>query len=107
MKLSIKPFAIGAAAALIALGTTAARPADSTERTTMPDYCSQRDVNCVLDDGRPVRVVVGASANTTPSATITGTGGTAGPTAGSATFGGSAGGTSSSTSSTASFRGRR
>lgn len=30
--------------------------AEATDRTTMPDYCSQRDVNCVLLDG-PSRVM--------------------------------------------------
>jgi hypothetical protein len=56
MRPSRKPFAAAVAAALMALGTTAACADDSTESTGVSDYCSQLDVNCVLDDGRTIRV---------------------------------------------------
>lgn len=46
--------AITAAVTALTSGTVIA--ADSTERTTMPDFCSRRDVNCVIPDGGP-RVV--------------------------------------------------
>jgi hypothetical protein len=35
--------------------------ADPTERTSMPDYCSERDVVCVLPDGGPGRIVAGGA----------------------------------------------
>ena len=56
MRSSRKPFAAALAAALTALGTTAAFAYNSTEYTSVADYCSQLDVNCVLDDGRAIRV---------------------------------------------------
>jgi hypothetical protein len=56
MRSSSNPFALGVVAALMALGTTVACAANSTEYTSVSDYCSQLDVNCVLDDGRAVRV---------------------------------------------------
>jgi hypothetical protein len=43
-------------ASVSALLPTALIAADATDRTTMPDYCSERDVNCVLLDG-PSRVI--------------------------------------------------
>lgn len=45
--------------------------ADSTDRTTMPDFCSNRDVNCVLPDGAQPRVVTGGGTPTTPVQTPT------------------------------------
>ena len=41
----------------------------STERTSMPDHCTQRDVNCVIPDNTtPIRSAVGAApvTGTTP-----------------------------------------
>ena len=40
-------------AAILALAAGAALAADSSERTSMPDRCSERDVNCVIPDGQP------------------------------------------------------
>jgi len=47
--------AILAAFPLLAIGDASA--ADATERTVMPDFCSRRDVNCVLPDAAGARVV--------------------------------------------------
>ena len=44
-----------AALPLLAIGDSSA--ADATERTVMPDFCSRRDVNCVLPDATGSRVV--------------------------------------------------
>ena len=38
-----------------ALAAPMAFAADRTERTTMPEKCSERDVNCVIKDGAPPR----------------------------------------------------
>ena len=47
-------------------GVAAAHAADaSTERSTMPDYCTNRDVNCVLPDTpAPIKSAVGATSAT-------------------------------------------
>ena len=37
--------------ALAALAAPVSHGADSTNRSSMPDFCTQRDVNCVLPDG--------------------------------------------------------
>ena len=37
------------------LAAPASFAADSTERTTMPEKCSERDANCVVQDGAPPR----------------------------------------------------
>jgi hypothetical protein len=39
------------------LATGASEAADSTDRTVMPDFCSRRDVNCVLPDSTGTQVV--------------------------------------------------
>ena len=52
MRSSSKAFAVAVAAALMALGTTHAFAATAADQ----DYCSQLEVNCLLDDGRAVRV---------------------------------------------------
>ena len=49
---SSKVFAVAVAAALMALGITDAFAANPSDQ----DYCSQLEVNCLLDDGRAVRV---------------------------------------------------
>ncbi len=36
--------------------------ADPTERTSMPEYCANRDVSCVLPDNAPARVISGSRA---------------------------------------------
>jgi hypothetical protein len=42
----------------------------SEEPTSMPDYCLDRDVNCVLNDGLPrPAVIVRDTSDTTPTAT--------------------------------------
>jgi hypothetical protein len=67
-------------------------PADSAEEpTSMPDFCAERDVNCVLDTGAPRRAVVGALIGQTPGATTTAPQAPAGSAASSAAFAGSAG----------------
>ena len=38
-----------------ALFTSAALAADSSDRTSMPSSCSDRDANCVIKDGPPRR----------------------------------------------------
>lgn len=43
----------------------------STDRTTMPDYCSNRDVNCVLPDNTGGRVVSGSASAARQSTTAT------------------------------------
>ena len=53
-------------AALPLLATDDARAADATERTVMPDFCSRRDVNCVLPDAAGSRVVGTPSVATQP-----------------------------------------
>jgi hypothetical protein len=62
---------------------TPANLEDPAEPTSMPDYCAERDVNCVLDDGPPRRAVVGASIGRTPGTTPTAPGAAANATAGS------------------------
>ena len=54
----MKIVAATAAAVFAALLAPAALAADSTERTTMPDKCSERDVNCEIKDGAPRRRAV-------------------------------------------------
>ena len=99
--------------------------ADNTERTVMPDFCSRRDVNCVLPDTAGSRVVVtpgvaGAAAGTiaaqpdasgvttvvTPSSSGVPSVSTAPPVltapATTATIGGTTSGTTSSSASSAS-----
>lgn len=44
-------------AAFPLLAISDASAADATERTVMPDFCSRRDVNCVLPDAAGSRVV--------------------------------------------------
>jgi hypothetical protein len=45
--------------------------ADALEPATMPDYCAERDVNCVLDDGLlPRRAAVGAALSAIPGAAM-------------------------------------
>jgi hypothetical protein len=56
MRSSRMPYAAAIAAALMALGTTAACADNSADYTGASDYCSQLDVNCVLDDGGAIRV---------------------------------------------------
>ena len=71
------------AAVVAALPAFAANAAESTERTSMPDYCSNRDVNCVLPDGAAPRIVTGGgtpalpNGPTLPTATPTATTATA------------------------------
>ena len=62
---------IFALAAGLACAASAYAADTSTERTTMPDHCTQRDVNCVIPDNTtPIRSAVGAapvnSTGTTP-----------------------------------------
>jgi len=51
-------------------GVATVQAADaSTERSTMPDYCTNREVNCVLPDTpAPIRSAVGATSATSGSA---------------------------------------
>lgn len=49
----------------------AAAPATLTDRTTMPDFCSERDVNCVLPDGTPPPARAGVPGVTQPPAATT------------------------------------
>src|SRR5205085_6788601 len=60
-------------AALSTLAISQLFAADSTDRTSMPDFCSRRDVNCVLPDGGVPRVVAGPGTVTQPpiSTTVT------------------------------------
>ena len=44
-----------AAAALVAGASAVALAADSGDRTSMPNSCSERDANCVIQDGAPRR----------------------------------------------------
>ena len=55
---------IFAAFPLLAIGDASA--ADANERTVMPDFCSRRDVNCVLPDAAGSRVVGTPSVATQP-----------------------------------------
>src|SRR5215217_5798827 len=69
-----------AVATAICASSLDAFAADDTERTSMPEYCSNRDVVCVLPSGAPGRVVgAGGSASTTatPSTQTGATTGTA------------------------------
>ena len=45
-----KKVAISAVALALAFASTAALAGDSSERTSMPDNCSDRNANCVLPD---------------------------------------------------------
>jgi hypothetical protein len=56
MRLSSKLFAVAISALLMALGTTAVSSADLTRRISVPDYCSQCDVNCVQHDAATIRI---------------------------------------------------
>ena len=58
---------IAAAAATLITGHVLA--ADSTERTSMPNNCSDRNANCVIQDGPPRGRRGVESANTAPPAT--------------------------------------
>ena len=79
---------------------------DSAEEpTSVPDYCSELGLNCVLNDGPPHRVVFGASEQIIPSTPTPATGEAGGTTAGTAALGASAGATAGSGS--AGFAGRR
>jgi hypothetical protein len=60
-----------ATAAAAQTTTIVVSPGDSEQPTSMPDYCSQLDVNCVLDDGAPRRAVVGAFIDRAPATTPT------------------------------------
>ena len=80
MKMTFSIF--GAFAAALLAG--AAFAADSGDRTSMPDGCSERDVNCVIPDGSPRRrgdpernIVAPATkgSSTTNSGPATGSGG--------------------------------
>ena len=51
------------AAFLAFSGALAYSAHSASERTSMPESCSNRDVNCVLYDGPPRRVVAGGAAN--------------------------------------------
>ena len=55
---------IFAAFPLLAIGDASA--ADATERTVMPDFCSRRDVNCVLPDATGPRAAGAPSVATQP-----------------------------------------
>lgn len=79
--------------------------ADSEEPTSMPDYCSELDVNCVLDTGMPRWRVIGASESETPGTPTTVPGAGIGATAGGETMGGSPSPLSGGSSS--GFRGLR
>jgi hypothetical protein len=46
----MKPFAL-LAVAVLAGGGSAAFAASSTDRTSMPDNCTDRNVTCVIQDG--------------------------------------------------------
>lgn len=85
---------VAAFAVVAATTAVAANVVDPTERTSMPEVCSERDVNCVIPDGPPRRVAHPDKA-TAPGSTIGGV--TAAPATGSSSAGGS--GTGSSTGS--------
>ena len=56
------------AVALAVSGACTYAADSSTERTTMPDFCSNRDVNCVIPDGpSPVRVFGAGAGGVVPS----------------------------------------
>jgi hypothetical protein len=68
--------------------------ADLTEQpTSMPDYCAQLDINCVLNDGPPHWVPFSESGRTIPGTTIPGPGAAPGTSAGAAAIGGAVGAT--------------
>ena len=54
----MKILAATAAAVFAAVLAPAALAASSTERTSMPEKCAERDVNCVVQDGVPPRRAV-------------------------------------------------
>ena len=76
-----------AAAAGAQTVTIAAPPAGSEQATTMPDDCSQLDVNCVLDDGPARQAVVGAFVDRLPGTTPAATAAAGGMAEGSAAAG--------------------
>lgn len=90
---------VAAALAFVAAAPLASAADASTERTTMPDVCSNRDVNCVLPDGPPPpRPNAGSLGNTTPS--LGNTTPSLPSQVPSTTTGGTASGTTSSTTGT-------
>ena len=69
------------AAALASCWSGVVIGADLTERTTMPDFCSERDVNCIIPDGPVPRIVAPSGAVTQqPTTTSTTNSSTAGVT---------------------------
>lgn len=55
--MTFRPVFLMLAAAATALPSIVVSAAESTERTSMPDFCTRRDVNCVLPDGPLPRIV--------------------------------------------------
>lgn len=62
MVIPVKAIALALASCAFVAATAFA--ADPTDRTTMPEACTDRGVNCVIDDGAPRRR--GQVAPTTP-----------------------------------------
>ena len=58
-------------AAFSALSGPVTRAADATDRTAMPDFCSNRNVTCVLPDGPAPRLRARAPSPGDPSIVIT------------------------------------
>lgn len=72
MTFSYKRLWIAVPAAVAAATAVIANAADPGERTSMPEWCSERNVNCVIPDGPPRRIahpVTTMSPNGTPGAT--------------------------------------
>ena len=55
--MTFRPVFLTLAAAATALPPLVVYAAESTERTTMPDFCTRRDVNCIIPDGPVPRIV--------------------------------------------------
>jgi hypothetical protein len=62
----MKTIATLLAAAAATLVTASALAADSSERTSMPTNCSERNANCVIQDGPPRARRGGETTTTTP-----------------------------------------
>jgi hypothetical protein len=81
--MQINNWLVAVATALGAATAIAAHGADSsTDRTSMPDSCSERDVNCVIPDGEYSRIAprtiltppAGTTGSTTPGSSTSGAG---------------------------------
>lgn len=97
MKISIR-MAVAAALTVFLAPVEGIGADASSERTSMPDFCSNRDVNCVVPDGAPPPARAAQPQAVTPPTAGTASGSTATGSGTGTTSGSFQGGESSGTS---------